>query len=341
MWFASLRDTEERFAEAIDLYQKAIELDPLSRIPYLNLPTVYSKLGQHHAAMQLWLEATRIHDEWPTLYQYIAVQLWGLGRLEEAYAWYVKSLELGDDPGASGSIDAGILIDLGEFERAREVLRGYPESNLMFPAVEGLLALIDGDYGRASASFAEVIEDRRLPPKLIYQIASDSALLAGDLETAKKYALAQDPILAGDTATKVDRYTTRNAVKLAYIDQREGRDEGAARLLLATLAVIREAPRLGTFGFGIRDVQIYALLGRREDAIAAFREAIDAGYRGSVVYDGWPLSVDPYLDSVRDDPRFAAMLDELDGHLDVLRSRLLQAEAAGELGALRRRAETI
>jgi hypothetical protein len=88
-------------------------------------------------------------------------------------------------------------------------------------------------------------------------------------------------------------------------------------------------------------VQIYALLGRREDAIAAFREAIDAGYRGSVVYDGWPLSVDPYLDSVRDDPRFAAMLDELDGHLEVLRSRLLQAEAAGELGGLRRRAETI
>ncbi|MGH8196058.1 MAG: tetratricopeptide repeat protein [Woeseiaceae bacterium] len=341
MWFASLRDAEERFDEAIDLYQKAIELDPLARIPYLNLPTVYSKLGQHRAAMQLWLEATRIHDDWPLPYQYIALELWGLGRLDEAYAWYMKSLEFGDDPGPAGSLDAGIFIDLGDFERARQVLIDFPESNMEFPLVQGTLLLIDGHYGEASASFAEVIESRRLPAKFVYPIASDSALLAGDLETAKKYALAQDPILAGDTATKVDRYTTRNAVKLAYIDQREGRGEEAARLLLATLAVLRETPRLGTYGFGIRDVQIYALLGRPEDAIAAFREAIDAGYRGSLLFDTWPLSIDPYLDNVRDDPRFAEMVQELDNDLEVMRSRLLQAEAAGNLDTLRSSAETI
>jgi TolB-like protein/Tfp pilus assembly protein PilF len=341
MWFASLRDAEERFDEAIDLYQKAIELDPLARIPYLNLPTVYSKLGQHHAAMQLWLEATRIHDEWPLPYQYIALELWGLGRLDEAYAWYVKSLEFGDDPGAVGALDAAIFIDLGDLEKARQILIDYPESNLGFPLVEGLLLLVDGKYGEATTSFAEVIESGRLPPKFVYQIASDSALLAGDLETAKKYALAQDPILVGDTATKVDRYTTRNAVKLAYIDQREGRGEVAARLLLATLEVLRELPRLGNNGFGIRDVQIYALLGRREDAIAAFREAIDAGYRGSLLFDTWPLSIDPYLDSLRSDPRFNAMVEELNGKLEVLRTRLLRAEAAGELGALRSKAENI
>lgn len=88
-------------------------------------------------------------------------------------------------------------------------------------------------------------------------------------------------------------------------------------------------------------VQIYALLGRREDAIAAFREAIDAGYRGSVLFDGWPLVVDPYLDNVRDDPRFDEMVQELDNDLEVMRSRLLQAEAAANLDTLRSKAETI
>src|SRR5690606_26005783 len=63
MWFASLRDTEERLEDAIELYQRSMELDPLARIPYSNLPMVYVKRGEHDAAMRLWLQATRIHSE--------------------------------------------------------------------------------------------------------------------------------------------------------------------------------------------------------------------------------------------------------------------------------------
>jgi hypothetical protein len=110
--------------------------------------------------------------------------------------------------------------------------------------------------------------------------------------------------------------------------------------LTETLDVIRDLPRLGTHGYGIRDVQIYALLGRREDAIAAFRDALDAGYRGSVLFDGWPLAIDPYLDSIRDEPRFAEMLDELEGYLAVMRERIYRAEEAGNLDELRTRTET-
>jgi hypothetical protein len=105
--------------------------------------------------------------------------------------------------------------------------------------------------------------------------------------------------------------------------------------------VLRGLPRLGTFGFGIRDVQIYALLGRKEEALAAFRDAIDAGYRGSLLFDGWPLFADPYIESIRDDPRFIAMLDELDGYLALMRDRLLEAEAKDNLAGLRAAAGTI
>jgi tetratricopeptide (TPR) repeat protein len=139
----------------------------------------------------------------------------------------------------------------------------------------------------------------------------------------------------------VDRSATRHAVKLAYIYQREGRSGEASRLLSEALDVIRDLPRLGTHGFGIRDVQIYALLGRREDAIAAFRDALDAGYRGSVLFDGWPLAIDPYLDGIRDDPRFVQMVDELDDYLVVMRDRLYEAESAGNLDDLRARAQSI
>ena len=98
--------------------------------------------------------------------------------------------------------------------------------------------------------------------------------------------------------------------------------------------------RLFPHASGIRDVQVYALLGRREDALAAFREALDEGYRGSILFDGWPLQIDPYLDTIRDDPRFTGMLDELDGYLATMRDRLFAAEAAGNLESLRERTET-
>jgi TolB-like protein/Tfp pilus assembly protein PilF len=341
MWFASLRNEEEHLDEAIELYQRAMELDPLARIPYANLPLIYAKRGQDRAAMHLWLEAARIHSDWPTVHQYIAVHLWGLGRLDEAYAWSRRTMELTDDPVAGGDIDIGVLIDMGELGKATARLDEFPETHMLAPAVPGYRALLAGEYGEAEAHFVRLIEDEVLEPRLLYDIASDSALLAGDLETATRYALAASPLLNGDTADGVDRETARNAVKLAYIYLRQGRKPDATRLLHQALETIRGLPRLGTFGFGIRDVQIYALLGRREDALNAFREALDAGFRGSLMFDGWPLELDPYLDGIRDEPRFRAMVAELDAEIGIMRDRLFQAEATGEFESLRARAETI
>lgn len=341
MWFAALRSEEERLDEAIDLYERAMELDPLARIPYVNLPLIYAKRGQDRAAMQLWLEAARIHSDWPTVYQYVAVHLWGMGRLDEAYAWHRKTMEMADDPMVGGSVDVGVLVDLGELERAASVLDALPDTHPMKPAIGGYQALLQGDYRQASEHFASLIEDEVIPAKFLYDLASDSALLAGDVSTARKYALAADPLLGSDAVETIDRGTARNAVKLAYIHLRQGDKEQAVRLLNDSLEVIRSLPRLGTFGFGIRDVQIYALLGRKEDALNAFREALDAGYRGSTMFDGWPLAVDPYLDSIRGEPRFAAMVDELDGYLSVTRKRLFDAETAGNLDELRARAQAI
>lgn len=335
MWFASLRNAEERPDEAIELYQRSLELDPLARIPYSNLPQVYASKGQHEQAMELWLEAVRIHGDWPTVYQYIAVELAGLGRYDEAYAWHEKAAELTGE-GAIGDLALAVLIDLGELERARARMDDYsPEDAFFYPLIEGYRLMLEGDFAAASAWFGRIGEAGPVPGKFVYPMVSDSALLAGDLDRAREYALLADPLLASDSAKRINRQTARNAVKLAYIERRRGRKQVADELLLDTLDVIREQPRLGTYGYGIRDVQIYALLGRKEDALAAFRDALDEGFRGSLMFDGWPLYADPYLDSLRDDPRFSSMIDELDGYLAIMRDRLLQAEAAGDLDSLR------
>jgi TolB-like protein/Flp pilus assembly protein TadD len=341
MWFASLRNIEERLDEAIELYQKSLELDPLARIPYSNLPQVYAKKGQHREAMQLWLEAVRIHHDWPTVYQYIAVELWGLGRFDEAYAWHAKALELAGGPQVGGNLDIAVMLELGEFERAGVLLDRYPESHMFYPAVGGFNLMLDEKFGEAARYFEELVENDVIPGKFLYDLISDNALISGDLETAREYALLRDPLLQGDTARGINRTTSRNALKLAFIEQQRGRNATATEMLTQTLDVLRGMPRLGTFGFGIRDVQIYALLGRKEEALAAFRDAIDAGYRGSLLFDGWPLFADPYIESISADPRFLAMLDELDGYLALMRDRLLEAEAKDNLAGLRAAAGAI
>ncbi len=341
MWFAALRDNEERLDEAIELYQEAMELDPLARIPYSNLPLIYAKKGQAEEAMQLWLEAVRIHSDWPTIYQYIAVQLWGLGRLDEAYAWHDKAVQISDDPTVGGNMNIGILVELGEFDQARAVLDSLPETHPFYELADGFRMLLAGRYADAQQLFVAAIEKGDIPTRFVSPLAADTALLAGDLVTARKYTLQSSPILGSDSRITVDRNTARDAVKLAYIEQREGHDAKALELLNAALVAVRDLPRVGTFGFGIRDVQIYALLGRTEDALAAFRDAIDQGYRGSIIFDGWPLEIDPYLDSIRQDPRFVLMTDELARYIDVMRQSLIQAEQANDFESLRARVERI
>jgi len=335
MWFASLRDNEERLDEAIELYQQAMELDPLARIPYSNLPMIYAKKGQADEAMQLWLEAIRIHSDWPTIYQYIAVQLWSLGRLDEAYAWHQKAIQISDDPTIGGNMNIGIWVELGEFDRARAALEDFPESHPFYEMIDAFRMVLDGRYADAQRLFVEALARGNVPARFVIPLAADMALLAGDLVAARKYTLEASPILGSDARITIDRNTARDAVKLAYIEQREGHDEKARELLNAALTGIRDLPRVGSFGVGIRDVQIYALLGRKDDALAAFREAIDQGYRGSIIFDGWLLEMDPFLDSIRQDPRFVLMTDELERYTVEMRQSLIRAEQAEDLESLR------
>ncbi|HEX7063309.1 MAG TPA: hypothetical protein VF200_15155 [Woeseiaceae bacterium] len=341
MWFAALRDNEERLGEAIELYQRAMELDPLARIPYVNLPLIYAKRGEHHAAMQLWLEGARVHSDWPTIYEYVANHLWGMGRLVEAFAWDRKAAELA--PGALDSPLRGfaIMLDLGDVERAEALLDAVPREHPLAAMTQAFRAMVEGDYREAMTLFAGYADRGIGPAKGFYTAASDAAILAGDLDQARKYVLLAHPSLAGDAAGAVDRQTLDSAVKLAWIALREGRRQEAASLLETSLALVRRLPRLGTFGYGIRDVQIYALLGRKEDALQAFRAALDEGFRGSIFFDNWPLALDPYIASLRDEPRFVAMVAELDRDLAEMREQLAAAQAAGDLDALRMRAETI
>ena len=56
----------------------------------------------------------------------------------------------------------------------------------------------------------------------------------------------------------------------------------------------------------------FALVGRRDEALQALGRAIELGYR-----EPEHMAADPDLESIRDDPRFAKLVDELETEADL------------------------
>jgi TolB-like protein/Tfp pilus assembly protein PilF len=335
MWFASLRDAEQRYDDAIGLYHRSMQLDPLGRIPYVNLPALYAQQGQNDVALKLWLDAVEIHPEWPTPYQYIAAHLLGMGRLDESMAWNVAARERSTDQTFGFNIGIGIYAQFGQIEKARTFLADLPADHPLAPLLPGFHQILDGDYRAGLESFSSIVEQSDQLPSFVYDVTSDIALLVGEYDTARKYVLRNSPILARDSDLQIDRFTVRDILKLAFIDLKSGNRTRGNEMLIATLPVVQSLPRTGMFGQGIRDVQILTLLGRREDALQAFRAAVDAGYRGSIINDNWLLDDDPYLDSLRGDQRFSEIVNEIDALKAEMYERVIEAEETGNWAALR------
>lgn len=335
MWFASLRDEEGRYEDAIALYHRSMQLDPLGRIPYSNLPMLYAQQGQNEVALKLWLDAIEIHPEWPTAYGFIAAHLLGMGRLDEALAWNVKVQELSTDPMMFTGVNIAVYMQLGDTEKARSFLAAFPPEHAFSALISGFDLLFDGKHPAALESFSELIESGAQIPPFLYTVTADLAILAGDFDKAQKYILTQNPILESDTELRVDRFTIRDIVRLAYINQKNGNLGRANELLTASLPAAQSLPRLGMFGHGILDAEILALLGRKGDAFEALRAAVDAGYLGSIPYNNWLLEDDPFLASIHDDERFAEILTELELKTTAIHVRVIEAEQSGNWAALR------
>ena len=334
MWFASLRSTQGHFEDSIDLYRQSLRVDPLGRIPYANLPGMYAALGSNDEALRLNVKAVEVHPDWPTGYLNLALQLQGLGRFDEAIAWGLRGIELTTDPLAAGPIAAS-LVEFGEFDLILQLYSSVPEDHPMYAMGAGIERVLRGDYAGASDAFEGIIDDSRNPRMFLYDIMTVTSILADDIAKARRYAELRNPEFTDDQEPTLDFANVVAAIRYAYILQRQGEEKRADSLLATALPVVQEQPRVGIFGHGIRDVQIMAMQGRSFEALAALREAIDAGFRGSAPTNGWTLEMDPYLESIRDEPEFRAMLAEIGSDVARMQQNFLQAQGSGDWDELR------
>jgi hypothetical protein len=117
---------------------------------------------------------------------------------------------------------------------------------------------------------------------------------------------ADDPV--------VHRSNYRAAIDLSVVLERMGERERSQRMLEKSLVAISNMPRLGWFGFGSADAEIYALLGRSGEALSALRLAVDDGWWRHWFF--W-TELNPNLDSIRDEPEYGAVIAKLESDMAI------------------------
>jgi TolB-like protein/Tfp pilus assembly protein PilF len=334
MWLASARGTQRRFDEAIELYHESLRVDPLGRIPYANLPNMYATRGQNDTALEFYVKAVTIHPDWPRGYQNLAQHLNGLGRMDEAVAWGMRGQELSTDP-LGGASMVGPYIEFGEYDKIRATFSDVTPGHPMYVYGLSMDRAFHFDFAGAAEIIEQAIEGAEVPRRFEVNLVTGFSMLAGDFEKARKYAEIRNPDFAADADPEVDAGNVADAIRYAFILQNLGENRRAEKLLQTSLNVVRTMPRMGVLGHGIRDVQILALQRKTFEAIAALREAIDEGFRGTVASNGWPMSIDPYLESIRNEPEFQEMVRELDEAIAEMHQRVLEAEQSGNWDELR------
>jgi TolB-like protein/Flp pilus assembly protein TadD len=339
VWFASLHESEGATQDAIYLLDKALQIDPLGRIPYINLPVNYAINGENLKAIELLLKAMEIFPDWPGPYESLTDHLISLGRFDEAIAWMVQAKTMTDDPMIERPV-LGAYIEFGDSEKIVEFTAQLGPEHPIYPIGVTFNHFMNNDYQAAIATFDGAGQISEIQAQFAFPVLAMSALKLGNYEQARDYLLRANPLLASDTTVSVDRYNFRSAILLAYIERQTGRDRLASELLSQASRVIREMPRLGVAGHGISDVHILVIQGRSEAALNAFRQAIDEGFVSLMGYEYWTIDQNILLDPLRGDARFEQMRLELEEKIEIMRENVRRAGETGDWEALRARART-
>ena len=331
-WYGAFLSTRGRSEEGLTHRLKALELDPLSANINLVVGNALGDLGRFDEAMAHYDKAIEIDSALPGSYERIAeVHRFVYGQLDAAVVWQRKGIarDLGD---LMGPIYLTFTyLDLGDSVQAEHWLnRTQQLAPPEFPFASALmepLYLHRGEEDKALEFARKTIEWEPTGPYTLANLRNHDLQAGRYAEARARYERGYPALLNADEPA-IDDSNYQVAIDLALVLSGTGEKERANLLLERSLVYVLSIPRLGISGYGIADVLIYALQEKPEAALAALRQAIDQGWRTN-----WWLYLehDPSLDSVRGEPEFHAMVEEIRADMAGQLEHVRAMEANGEL----------
>jgi tetratricopeptide (TPR) repeat protein len=289
-----------RFDEAVAAAERAVELDPLSAIINADLGRQLMSVGRFDEAEARFRRANEIDPEMPMPYRQLGVlDAYVRNRFANAVPLLQKAAEL--DPGnpVLEYFLARLYLELGDDVEATRLIESarhvWPDEEVVL-WVSAEMHMNRGD-SKTTLQDAQRLLALDMRDAYALQWLRNADLKQGDYEVARlRYAKAYPALFAVEPPA-IDGSNWQVAIDLALVLQTIGAGASASVLLDRTEEFIRTIPRLGVTGYGLADVQIYALRGDKAEALAALREAEKARWRGP--YWRYYRDFDPNLASIQ------------------------------------------
>ncbi|HVR82024.1 MAG TPA: hypothetical protein VHF02_08070 [Luteimonas sp.] len=301
-WYGEfLADRFGRFDEALPLFQKAVELDPLS--PVIRDVHIFhlGLSGRIDEAMALSNQLIAEHPGIARSYDTRSALYMQRGDLVAALRDLRTQASLDPDAVSFSAHRCHALIDLGALVEARACaapLARRASAAYVVLGAEARLATISGDAAGALAFFAQMQppSERGRAYILLATGQATEALAIYRKLMPGLFALPTHQVYPGQA---------NDAIQAGTALIKTGAKPQGRALLEAAIAAIAHRPYAAVVnGRSWLDVYAYAYLGEPDRAFAALQDGVNSGYFLGIA----ELDSDPLLINLRADPRYAEIL---------------------------------
>ena len=333
-YFALLRWSQDRLVEALTLMEQALDLNPNSAGINFEIARLYDMFGRFDDAISAYEKALDLEPDRYYVEVYIAaLHYLARGQVDESLFWYHKGAARKQLPSGGEAATGIAYLEIGDPESASNWIergRNHNPTNYWPLFVSTLHSVYVRDEEKTRSDALALLESVPQATAALRHLRNADLAVGHDEVARRRYARAY-PELASTKTPEVTATNYKPAVDLALVLQRLGEQELADKLLLQGYQVIQDQPRLGTGGYWITDVQILALRGEKDLALAALATAVAEGWRVKTWYH---FDLNPNLDSIRDEPEFQRLRALVNDDLARQAERVAELKASGDIDDL-------
>jgi TolB-like protein/Tfp pilus assembly protein PilF/predicted Ser/Thr protein kinase len=343
---------------AIELFKKALELDPNYALAYAGLGDAYAQRTFRFGFPRSWLDsAIEVSEKAISIDPNSAEAYKALGLAYEYKGWYQKALEADrkavelnpNYKAAVGNI-GWVNWFIGEYVEAmkwfKKGLALDPTDAFGHYSIGNCYFGLD-DYVKAEQWFRKSLD---LQPDLVFAHQELSVLFLAEgkyqkaIQSAQKI-LSADPnefiglITAGDAelysghydrakqyfgkAMAIDPTRGNLLTRMGYVLWKTGQRDEAQKMFSQSLKIAQEAIEQGSEFFWIpyHVAAIHAIQGNKEEALKWMKKAVKAGFRQVRL-----CQRDPILENLHQDDRFKQIIVQLKEMVDEMRKRIEETE---------------
>jgi len=339
---------------AIELFKKALELDPNYALAYAGLGDAYAQRTFRFGYPRSWLDsAIEVSEKAISIDLNSAEAYKALGLAYEYKGWYTKALEADRkavelNPNYKAAVGNVGWVNwfIGEYVEAmkwfKKDLALDPTDAFSYYSI-GVCNIGLDDYVKAKQWFKKSLE---LQPDLVFSHADLSELYLAEGNYKKAIQSAQE-ILSADPNEFIGLIASGNAelysgkydrakqyfgkamaidptridllTRMGYVLWKTSQRDEAQKMFSQILKLAQEAIEQGDEFFGIPYyiAAIHAIQGNKEEALEWMKKAVKAGFR-KIRY----CQRDPILENLHQDDKFKQIIVQLKEMVDEMRRRV-------------------